>query len=971
MRSRSRLLAGLLIILLPQLVFAQTSAGSLSGRVSDPSGGALPGVTVAATDHSTGFNRIVVTESDGSYRFLSLPVGTYEVTADLSGFASVTTRKVEVNVAADRALNISLRPAAVKEQITVTAAEPLIETTPAVATVVSQRQIQNLPLNGRQFANLGSLAPGTTLSVNSDPTKPGQLTIALNGGSGRNVNFLVDGGDNTDDTIGGALQNFNIEAVQEFNIQTQQYKAEYGRTTGGVLTVVTKTGTNDIEGSAYEFYRDKSLNEESTSEKESGNGKSPYSRDQYGASLGGPIIKDRAHFFVTGERTNRSTNYIVDTTPGAGKAPIYPEFQDAVVGTPFKDDLLTAKASVDVNAKQFLQVRYGYQKNSDIYGASPTTIPSALGTITNNYHSFLVGHTWQIGSDKVNEFVFQDTHFKNSILPNSTDPYIVYPSGVQAGENINTPQTTTQIKRQFKDDFSWSQTLFSRRNDFKAGINYVDEPILGGDFSSGLAGEYTLAADVKGAPVTNITIFGGFAGYNTPIKQYNYYFQDDIVVNRKLTINAGIRYDLWKGFDLNQTSNPIWQTLSTQTQYNDAYLRDFQGGKGGRLSNDTNNWAPRLGFTYDLRGDSKNILRGGVGRYYDFPYTNATILFPALSVQSNYGVVYSYSAPGGIKNPNGSFFKVGDPLPPNQLTSASINPPNEVASPSLATPYSDQISLGYSWQVNPWLGLNADASHIQYRDIPFRFRANPIDPTTGQSRFPAFGSFRIWDGNGSAKYDGLNIGGHARLGDRFELQGFYTYSHATGDVLAGADEFRITAADYQPDFRSVRDQSPNPLDPTCNACTGPLNTDARHRVTLSVMYKAAPGVNVSGIVRYHSATPYTDWIGHDITGDGYAFDLTPGVSHVNSLRGDSFSQTDVRVSKAFRFFGNYGVEVIGEIFNLLNSKNAAGFQGNREVIDPVTGKFVLNPAFGTPSKFAGDPGQGEQRLAQLGLRVTF
>ncbi|HEY4641234.1 MAG TPA: TonB-dependent receptor [Thermoanaerobaculia bacterium] len=974
MRSRSLLLVAFLVLLLPNLLFAQTNAGSLSGRVADDTGAALPGVTVTASNAATGFNRTVITEVDGTYRFPSLPIGTYEVTADLAGFGSVTTRNVEVNVSTDRTLNITLKQAAVKEQITVTAASPLIETTPSIGTVVSQREMQNLPLNGRQFANLGSLAPGTTLSVNSDPTKPGQLTIALNGGSGRNVNFLVDGGDNTDDTIGGALQNFNIEAVQEFAIQTQQYKAEYGRTTGGVLTVVTKTGTNDLEGSAYEFYRSKALNEATTTE----NGtKSPYRRDQYGASLGGPIIKDRAHFFATGERTNRRTNYVVDTVPGIDpitnlpKPPVYPELQGAVVGTPFKDDLLTAKASADINARQFLQVRYGYQKNADIYGASPATIPSALGTITNNYHSFLAGHTWQIGADKVNDFLFQDTHFKNSILPNSDEPYLAYPSGVQAGQNVNTPQTTTQIKRQYKDDFSWSSTLAGRRNDFKVGANYIDEPLLGGDFSSGLAGQYNVTADVKGAPISQITIFGGFAGYNTPIKQYNYYAQDDIAVSKQLTINAGIRYDLWKGFDLDQTSNPIWKTLSTQTKYNDAYLKDFQGGKGGRLKNDTNNWAPRLGFTYDLRGDAKNIIRGGFGRYYDFPYTNATILFPALSVQSNYGTVYSNGAPGGIKNPNGTFWKIGDPLPPNQLTSPDVNPPNEVASPTLATPYSDQISLGYSWQVNPWLGLNADVSHINYKDIPFRFRANPTDPTTGKSRFPAFGSFRIWYGNGHAKYNGLNLSGHARLGDKFELQGFYTLSKATGNVLAGADEFRITAADYQPDLRAVRDQSVNPLDPTCGACSGPLNTDARHRVTLSVLYKAPLGINVSGIVRYHSATPYTDWMGHDITGDGYGFDLAPGVSNVNSLRGDSFSQTDLRLSKSFKFFGNYGIEVIGEVFNLLNSKNAAGFRGNREVFDTDLKKFVPNPAFGTPSKFAGDPGLGEQRLAQLGLRVTF
>ena len=955
MNRRLLLLSIVLLLLIPSLVLAQSSASSLSGQVTDESGAALPGVTVTATNNETGFSRAVVTGSDGGYRFPSLPVGTYSVVADLSGFASVTTRNVELNVSQERTINVTLRQAAVKEQITVTAAAPLIETTPAIGTVVSQREIQSLPLNGRQFANLGSLAPGTSLSVNSDPTKPGQLTIALNGGSGRNVNFIVDGGDNTDDTIGGALQNYNIEAVQEFNIQTQQYKAEYGRTTGGVLTVVTKTGTNNFEGSAYEFFRDKSLNSISQTEKLGSGVKSPYRRDQYGASFGGPIIRDRAHFFVTAERTDRKTNYVIDT------AGIYPNLDGSIVATPFKDDLITAKGSADINAKQFLQVRYGYQKNSDIYGASPIILPSALGVITNNYHSILAGHTWQLSSDKLNEFLFQDTHFKNSISAASEDPSLAYPKGVSIGQSINTPQSTVQVKRQFKDDFAWSQTFGSMRHDFKVGANYIDEPILGGDFSVGKTGQYLLLEDRQGSPISEITIFSGFSGNKTPIKQYNYYGQDDISVNKNLTINAGLRYDLWKGFDLDQRTNPIWQALSTQTKYNEKFLQDFQGGKGGKLKNDKNNWGPRLGFSYDLHADSKNIIRGGVGRYYDFPYTNATILFPAAAVQSaNYGVSYHYVDTTGIKNANGTFFQVGQPLPPNQQQGQGGTVPNEVASPTLATPYSDQASLGYSWQVNPWLGVNIDGSHISYKDIPFRFRGNPTDPTTNARRFPAFGSFRIWYGKGTAKYDGVNIGGHARLGEHFELQGFYTLSHATGNILAGADEFRITDVGHQPDFRTVRDQSPDPYNPLCGACYGPLNTDARHRVGLSGLYRAPFGINVSGILRYHSATPYTDWTGKDVNGDGYAFDLAPGVGHVNSLRGSSFSQLDARLAKEFRFGGPFGVELIGEVFNLLNSKNQAGFVGSRS-----------SSAYGQPSFYAGDPGQGEQRLAQLGLRVTF
>ncbi|HSP13822.1 MAG TPA: TonB-dependent receptor [Thermoanaerobaculia bacterium] len=955
-RPRLAVLSSLFVVALlcASMAFAQSGSGSLSGHITDASGAALPGVTITATNEATGFNRTVVTDSDGSYKFPTLPIGKYTVLTDLSGFAAVATKNVEVNVASERALNVSLKPASVKEQITVTAEAPLVATGPSAGTVVSQRELENLPLNGRQFANLGSLAPGTSLSVNSDPTKPGQLTIALNGGSGRNVNFLVDGGDNTDDTIGGALQNYNIEAVQEFKIQTQQYKAEFGRTTGGVLSVVTKTGTNDFEGSAYEFYRDKSLNEETTSEKAGGSGKTPYRRDQYGASFGGPIIKDRAHFFATVERTDRKTNYVL------ASGGIFPNLDGQAVATPFKDDLLTAKASADINAKQFLQVRYGYQKNSDKYGASPIIMPSALGTITNNYHSILAGHTWQVGANSVNEFLFQNTHFKNFISPDSEDPAVIYPSGVSIGQSINTPQSTTQIKRQFKDDFSWSQTLGSMRNDFKVGANFIDEPLLGGDFSVGTTGQYTLTQDKQGSPIADITIFGGKSIDSTPVKQYNYYVQDDISVNKNLTFNVGLRYDLWKGFDLDQRSNVIWQTLSTQTKYNEYYLKAFQGGKGGKLSNDNNNWGPRLGFTYDLTGDSKKLIRGGYGRYFDFPYTNATILFPASAVQSNYGVIYNNHDDSGIKNANGSLYQIGQPLPPNQLPGADIPPPNEIANPNLATPYSDQFSLGYSWQVSPSLGLTIDGSHIDYKDIPYRFRANPIDPATGKRRFAAFGSFRMWMGDGSAKYNGLNIGGHARIGDKFELQGFYTLSHATGNVLAGADEFRITAAEHQPDLRTVRDQSVDPYNPTCSACFGPLDTDSRHRVTVSALYRAPFGINLSGIGRYRSATPYTDWAGKDLNGDGYAFDLAPGVSHVNTLRGASFSQVDVRVGKEFTFLGNRGIELIAEVFNVFNSKNEGGFVGNR-----------ASGAYRAPSFFAGDPGQGEQRLVQLGTRIRF
>jgi len=933
--------------------FAQGSGGALHGRVADETGGALPGVTVTATNNATGFSRSTVTGSDGAYSLPALPVGNYTVNADLSGFSSVATKNVDVNVATDRALNVTLKQAAVKEQITVTAEAPLVATSPSVGTVVSQKELENLPLNGRQFANLGSLAPGTTLSVNSDPTKPGQLTIALNGGSGRNVNFLIDGGDNTDDTIGGALQNFNIEAVQEFKIQTMAYKAEYGRSSGGVLSVVTKSGTNNLEGSAYEFYRDKSLNSETNSEKLAGVGKQPYRRDQYGISLGGPIVKDKAHFFGTYEKTKRTTSYTVDS------GGLLPAFDGKSESLPFKDELGTAKVSFNPDAKQFLQVRYGYQKNADKYGQSSLAAPTSLGTVANDYKSLLAGHTLQIGSDKTNEFLFQYTHFKNLISADSQDPYIYFPSGAHQGQSVNTPQSTIQTKYQYKDDLSWSSQLGAMHHDFKAGAQYVNEPTLGGDFTVGTTGQFTMLNNSVNSPVRTITYFGGFSGDSTPIKQYNAYFQDDIAVNRNLTINAGIRWDDWTGFDLNQSINPnlaVLQAAADSGKYTEWYMKEFKNGGGAKLQNPSNNFAPRFGFTYDMKGDSRSILRGGLGRYYDFPYTNANILFPASAVQSLYGVVYNYDDKNGIKNADGSFFKPGQPLPPNQVSGKLTDrTTRELALPEVAkAPYSDQASLGYSTELNNTLGLNFELVTARYRDIPYRFRANPIDPTTGARRFSpvAPSNFRLWANNGFADYDGLNIGFHSRMGSNFEAQGFYTLSRTKGNILAGADEFRVVDAGHQVD--AVRDASVNPLDPTCSACTGPLDTDARHRITLSAVYRFPYAMTFSGILRWHSGFPYTVYAGTDLNGDGYNQDLAPGHSHVNDARGPSFTQLDLRFGKDFRFSGSTGIELIVEAFNVTNAKNGTAFDST-----------------GTTHAFAGDPGQGEQRLLQLGARVHF
>jgi hypothetical protein len=939
-------------LLVPAMVFGQAATGSLTGTVTDGTA-PLPGVTMTVTNPATGFTRNTVSDADGSFRFPGLPVGKYSVKADLTGFATVTVEGVEVDVATTRRVEVTMKPSKVAEQVTVTAEVPLVETTPSIGTVVSQNELQTLPLNGRQFANLGVLAPGTMLGYNTDPTKPNQLVVELNGGSGRNVNYVMDGGDNTDDTIGGALQNFNLESVQEFKIQTMQYKAEYGRSSGGVLMVISKGGTNDFAGSVWEFARRKSLNSETYAEQQAGSGKADYKRDQYGVSLGGPIVKDKVHFFATYEKTSIGQSYVVDPGSAALRA-TYPNLVGLAVPIPSHDDLATAKVTWDVDAQNYLQVRYGYQKNDTKYGQGSLAAPTNLGTTTNKYSSILAGYTAQLSADTLNEFIFQYTKFNNAITPDSADPLLYYPNGLAVGRNINTPQSTNQVKYQYKDDFSFSKTLGGKTHDFKAGVAFINEPTLGGDFSSGLTGQYSMIPGPAGGPawvVGDITKYGGFSGDSTPTKQYSAYFQDDWRVSSSLTFNIGLRYDYYDALTLDQSTNPVWKMLSTQTTFSYPELMPFKNGGGKVLQNSKNDWAPRIGFSWDIVGDGRNILRGGLGRFYDFPYSNATILFPAMAVQSNYGVIYEVTDPNGIKNSNGTYFQPGQPLPPCPTCGLSASTPNEVASPNLKPPHSDQFSLGYSWQVNSWVGLTADAVKAQYRDLPYRYRANPIVDAAGDRLFKSLGfsnNFRIWTGDGFADYEGLNLGIHVR-GDKFELQGFYTLSRTTGNVLGGADEFRLTRVEYQPDMKAYRDQSVNPYDPTCGACTGPLDTDARHRVTLAGSYRLPVGFTVSGMFRYHSGTPYTIFVQ-----GAPMITLAPGVSNVNSGTGASFSQFDLRLAKSFDFAKDLGIEVFAEMFNVFNEKNPAFYT-----------------ATGQPAAYAGDPYQGEQRLLQLGLRFHF
>ena len=676
---------------------AQQTTGTITGRIIDSQGAAVPGVTVAGKNTQTGFTRSAVSDAEGVYRLTALPVGTYDLVAELQGFTKIENKGITLNVGQTLEVGLTMKVANMEETVTVTGESPLIETrSSSVGGVVEVGRIENLPLNGRQFANLAATIPGVGLGFHSDPTKSSQFSPQVNGGNGRNVNYQIDGGDNNDDTVGGLLQNFPLEAIQEFNFVTQRFKAEYGRSNGGVMNIVTKSGTNRYSGSAFSLFRDKSLNARTHSEKESDAPKADYRRYQFGGSFGGPIVANKAFYFGAVERTQQDTNQQVDTQG------LFPN-QDGVYGTPVRETLFNVKQTTTLNAAQYLSVRYGRNTNSQPYGATLRAAPSSWSTSKNTFNSINVNHNWVLGGSRLNEFIFQYADFANSIPLSSPDPYELFPNTVAIGANPNTPQATEQTKWQFRDDFSWSMTgMGGIGHDFKAGANFINEPHLYATFNSGVDDyAYTHLTDERNGPIQTITRNGGVGAVNIPFHQYSAYLQDDWRVSDRLTLNLGLRYDLVTGVQIDQSQNPNFialQEAGRAGRFNGVTgMEDF----GKDPKNDRNNLQPRIGFAYDIKGNGKDVLRGGWGVYQDFGYTNANVLFPAIDASGQgHGAIFSVNKPAGILKPDGTPFHVGDDDLDHRRTerggsdAAAALRAGRLATPRAALHAADQRRLG-------------------------------------------------------------------------------------------------------------------------------------------------------------------------------------------------------------------------------------------------------------------------------------
>jgi len=976
MKTLVRLLAAVAVTLAADPTFAQQTTGTITGRVLDPQEIAVPGATITATNPATGLVRIDVSDSEGLYHLNAMPVGTYDVVAELPGFTRLERKDIIVDVSETTVLNMMLRLAQVAETVTVVGETPLIPTTSSsVGQVVDLTRIERLPLNGRQFANLAATVPGVGLGFHSDPTKATQYSPQISGGNGRNVDYIVDGGDNNDDTIGGLAQMYPLEGIQQFNVMTQRFDAQYGRG-AAVLNVVTKSGTNDMRGSAFTLFRDTALNSKTETETLSRLPKQEYRRYQYGGSVGGPIALNKVFYFGAFERTQQDTRQTVNTSG------LFPT-EDGVFPIPVRENLFTGKVTADLRAGHYLAVRYGYDGNSSPSGAGPRAAHSTWTTSTNTFHSFNANDSWLFAGTKLNDLIFQVSTFRNDIPGSTTQPVLSFPNGVMGGANGSAPQATEQTKWQLRDDVSWTiRGLGGLEHNMKVGANWLHEPHLFISTESGLGGFFTFTANDLNAPLQSVQVIGGAVQANIPLDFYSGYVQDDWRATTRVTVNAGVRYDYVSGMPLDQSRNPnfqVMQAAGAAGRFAGTVLDEF----GTAPKADRNNIQPRVGFAYDVMGNGRDVVRAGWGLYTDFAYTNQNALNAAIDAQGGGGFTFIVSNPAGIRKSDGSFFRASDPLS-TIAAQNQVNPnipplAGQVQSPLLEQPYTRQANVGWIHQLDSSTALSVDVVRTEGRHVNTRPRINQL--VNGRRYLadlaiqPNSNQFRVALSTGTSLYQAFIIGLNRRMSRHLDVSASYTLANATSIIGSSTDEADANLVqDVRNPFGAVQDA---PL----------TRTDARHRVSLSAIVEAPFGIDVAPIFLYQSALPTHSFEGLDLNADGNPNDKTAIAYRYTGLNADGsatfkeigpcetvncswrapYSQMNLRVTKRFQLGSGARVDAIAEVFNLLNAKNP--------FITPTTRRLnaagVPLTSFMQPSAYAGDFGQPEQRVGQIGFRITF
>jgi hypothetical protein len=920
-RTTSTLILMLAFSGLSRAVFSQAADGNIQGTAFDQQGQLRAHATVRTVNVVTGLARTTVTADDGTFKILALPPGVYKVSTLGDGAVQEDERMVNVLVGQTSSVDFR-KPVRIAEQVTVAADTSLIQIGQSqVDHVVSGIEIETLPINGRTFQQLAVLTPGVGAAIQIDPTKSHVGAISISAGAGRHVNARVDGGDNNDDVVGSFLQQYSQEAIQEFAVVTDLYKAEFGFASDGLINAITKAGSNAFHGTAFGFFRNQALNSETYFEKQLQTGKPPFRRDQWGGTFGGPIRRDAAQFFLSYERQNQR-----EFTPFATGG-VFPAL-DRLIPQPFNQDLFLAKLS-GTRGRHTYALRVGTDTESEAgTGADGRHAPDATANTTNDYWSALFSDTMVVSDHRLNQFLVQANSFRNRIAPaEPANTYTIVTPTADFFRYSLASQGTDELKFQLKDDFSIE--IPGRRGDhlLKFGGEYWREPKVGGElqfFQNVFVYDTDQAVVVMNGkptprpfsavqPVFFLTYTGTGVFGNEPFNWAAGYIQDDWRIGR-LTLNLGARYELQNG---------LWREHNVPGENR---LRST-GYQGPGPSDDRDNVAWRTGFSYDVTGQGTTVLRGGWGRYFN----------RMLIVNSYAGKLFELTPPFiPVQIANPTFGPLEMPSTFSQVNPSSPEVRQEAVDAKNENSYADQLSIGIERQLTPDTAIDLDYLHTNSRNLPMSININYIGPDGKRVLFPDLGDFDYVTTIGRGSYDGLKIRVQHRLSRGFQVQGSYTLSRS----------------------RSIGDGvNPTPLnqaDPLNKDEFGPLSNHETHHGVVSGIVFLPRGVQVSGLLQASSPRPYTAYTNGDINGDGVTGDR---VEPFNARRGAALFSLDVRGTKAIRLRQGMHVDLMFEVFNLTNRANFGNFYvGN-----------VDSPQFGQPSGQLLTP----PRQAQVGARLTF
>jgi hypothetical protein len=665
-----------LVVILSIAVSAQLPTSTVNGTVSDPAGAAVVGAKIRITSQGTGGVRETTTDAVGFYSVSNLLPADYTVRIEAPKFATTEVKNVRLEVGRTSTVDVKLTIAKVGQVVEVTGAEIAVNTTQSeVQGIVGSAEMENLPLNGRNFLELAFLIPGNRPAPRFDPTKTVTLEVSSAGAYGRGGNILVDGADNNDEVVGGTLMNFPEDGIGEFQIATNKYTAEVGRSSSGIINIATKSGSNTVHGSEYFFFRHKALQGlPATFDRRQPTPR--FAREQFGGSLGGPFVRDKLFGFFAGEYLNQdhavpigvrdfTTNSLI-----GGSAPAF-----------VHDVRITSKGDWVPTRSDHVSLRYSFQRSLDVdngFLTRPFGSAANRQQSLNRYNSLLANWSKTLSSNKVNTFVYQKNYFINFIPFFSPNNPLTNPDGLapgnevrfpdlQDGANYRIPQRTRLARDQFRDTFYWSSGKHSVSfgaeyqhygsdiffDLFGSGTVYMTEDfpaqklllLSPTDTGLGMPCSATNLCDDTDIPIGIALKSDAPGSPSGPFVHNNYlgtFVQDDWKIRPTLTLNLGLRWDIdFNSLGETDRDKPCPSlTELDPSNPNCEFIRNILGPHKG--SGKYHNFGPRVGFAWDPFGKGRTVVRGGYGIYYD-----RVILEPAELEEVLNGRVLPLKAFGG------------------------------------------------------------------------------------------------------------------------------------------------------------------------------------------------------------------------------------------------------------------------------------------------------------------------------------